>query len=78
MSAEKNPQGVGVVGQALLNVLALALNATTNVLYDIILFPLAAMAHSAIKHVPILGPTLVNVVDTWLARLSDDWPDKLP
>lgn len=69
---------MGMLTEAILRLLDVALKAASGVIYDIVIFPLAAATHSAIKHIPIIGPTLVANIDAWLERLSADWPDKLP
>ncbi|MEM2352207.1 MAG: hypothetical protein QXT26_07345 [Thermoproteota archaeon] len=69
---------MGKLTEGLLGALGSILSSISSVIYDIVIFPLAATIHSTIKHIPIIGHTLVSTIDSWLARLSEDWPDKLP
>ena len=64
--------------EAFVSMIGVALKAGVDVIYDIVIFPIAAVVHSAVKHIPVLGPTLVQAIDHWIERLSMDWPDKLP
>lgn len=66
------------VNNMLVGLITAVLGATRDLIYDMVIFPIATITYRAIYHLPGIGEFLTDqVIDPWLARLSDDWPDKL-